>query len=498
MQAVRDVARLAVVVGALAFGAGPVEAAPDGGTGNQNCPAGFVWIRMSGTGCVQAEPLPANGKIGYDGRALCIEPYVGIYEQRATSDGQPAPGTPYNSFAYLLKCVTQEDYEQAVARKVDQSGGTLDVATVAGLSVFGGAVVLGGSAVMLRRRRGPQREAARARNDARAQQIKTRLDELAKQRAELDKKTEKIRNYLNSSELTFKNLQEIAGLLATVVGAGLNWKRVADGLELSEAGAKVLSEWLGLYSSVTTTSGVVSGTELGEDEAREQLWKSLENVGMLQGVIDAEMHQLHKELGALGDPEPPGRLPEGSYTDYDAVQNRIDELKVEIDDLGRRRDMHESVHNQLSKDLDGIASSRSQLSNMSIEFEYQQEWSAGAGKTAGLLALVAGIAALGPAAAIGGVAIGLNTAMGTTASIASFGTWWNGLNADDRREAIALGLQGNARLRGSTLHQMEHAAAQGDALEQQIKSAIDYQGRLRAQQAKIASQEGRPHLWSDG
>jgi hypothetical protein len=41
-----------------------------------------------------------------------------------------------------------------------------------------------------------------------------------------------------------------------------------------------------------------------------------------------------------------------------------------------------------------------------------------------------------------------------------------------------------------------HAGLGG--LEQQITSAIDYKGRLRSQQAKIASKEGRTNLWSDG
>ena len=168
-----------------------------------------------------------------------------------------------------------------------------------------------------------------------------------------------------------------------MVGAGLSWKRVVDGLKLSEAAARCSREWLGLYSFVTTTSGVVSGTELGEDEAREQLWRSLENVGLLQGVIDAEIHQLQGELQPLDDPKQPDRLPEGWYSDYDTVQNRIDELQVEIDDLERKRNMHTSVHNQLSMDLDSIASSRSQLSNMSIDFEYQQEWMRAPGRPPG-------------------------------------------------------------------------------------------------------------------
>jgi hypothetical protein len=86
-----------------------------------NCPDGFVWIRMSGTGCVQ-ETVPTNGKIGYDGHALCIDPYVGIYETRGTTDGKGVPGNPATSFTYLLECVTPEE---AVQRQVAGGGGDL-------------------------------------------------------------------------------------------------------------------------------------------------------------------------------------------------------------------------------------------------------------------------------------------------------------------------------------------------------------------------------------
>lgn len=76
----------------------------------QNCPAGFVWIRMSGTGCVQ-EDVPPNGRISYVGDSICNDGFVGIYEQRPTTDGKGVPGNPQaTSFAYLLECVTPAEF----------------------------------------------------------------------------------------------------------------------------------------------------------------------------------------------------------------------------------------------------------------------------------------------------------------------------------------------------------------------------------------------------
>jgi hypothetical protein len=66
---------------------------------------------MSGTGCVQ-EVLPANARWSYEGYAICNDGYVGVYERRPTTDGKQAPGTPYTSFAFLLKCVTPDEYER--------------------------------------------------------------------------------------------------------------------------------------------------------------------------------------------------------------------------------------------------------------------------------------------------------------------------------------------------------------------------------------------------
>jgi hypothetical protein len=97
-------------VAAIAFATEPGRARAEDPE-RYNCPPGFVWQRMSGTGCVQ-EKLPDNARWSYEGYGICNEGYTGVYERRATTDGLPAPGTPYTSFAFLIKCVTPEEYER--------------------------------------------------------------------------------------------------------------------------------------------------------------------------------------------------------------------------------------------------------------------------------------------------------------------------------------------------------------------------------------------------
>jgi hypothetical protein len=78
----------------------------------KNCPPGFHWERFpSPIGCVQTK-LPAHGKIGYDGYAICEDGYVGDSERRPTTDGKPAPGSPYSSFPYLFGCYPPDEYAQ--------------------------------------------------------------------------------------------------------------------------------------------------------------------------------------------------------------------------------------------------------------------------------------------------------------------------------------------------------------------------------------------------
>ena len=115
------IGRLGAGVGLAVF-ALLVLAPPAGAEDPQryNCPGGFDWIRMSGTACVQQrDTLPVNGKIGYDGHALCIDPFAGIYETRPTTDGKGVPGNPATSYAYLLECVTQQELAARQARAAE-------------------------------------------------------------------------------------------------------------------------------------------------------------------------------------------------------------------------------------------------------------------------------------------------------------------------------------------------------------------------------------------
>lgn len=103
-----------------------------------NCPPGFHWERYpSPIGCVQTE-LPAHGKIGFDGYAICEDGYVGDSERRPTTDGKPAPGSPYTSFPYLFGCYPPEEYAQL------QAAGKLPSQTSGGASESGGAAGGGG------------------------------------------------------------------------------------------------------------------------------------------------------------------------------------------------------------------------------------------------------------------------------------------------------------------------------------------------------------------
>ena len=112
VMAVVVAASLAVVFVGSPGGPAPVSA--QDGVERKNCPRGFVWQRLSGICCVQ-EKLPANARFSYEGYSICDEGYTGIYERRGTPDGNTVPGCPYNSFAYLLKCVTPQEYKKLEA-----------------------------------------------------------------------------------------------------------------------------------------------------------------------------------------------------------------------------------------------------------------------------------------------------------------------------------------------------------------------------------------------
>jgi hypothetical protein len=199
-----------------------IEGSPSAaGQERKNCPPGFVWIRMSGIGCVQ-EKLPANAKISYEGYSICEDGYTGIYERRATTDGEPAPGTPYTSFAYLKRCeksgagsgggiagggggITRD----AAKRLYDDGYGPLpgDLAGAGGL--VAGAATLAAAGGWIARGWG-----------AGAQASSARMAELAKRLAELDREIAK----------AHKEDQEARKVIEEMTEKSKPWKERLDGL----------------------------------------------------------------------------------------------------------------------------------------------------------------------------------------------------------------------------------------------------------------------------
>ena len=91
-------AALGVVLVALAL-ARPAAAQDEGPT----CPAGFVWKRMSGVGCVQEDCFDvANAKLSYTSACICLDGYRGCYEPVDSSGLDCGPHCPTSR---LVACV---------------------------------------------------------------------------------------------------------------------------------------------------------------------------------------------------------------------------------------------------------------------------------------------------------------------------------------------------------------------------------------------------------
>ena len=107
-------------LGLLAWQAGPAAAADDG-YGDEVCPEGFHWERMSANGCVQnLDTLPANGGgLSYTQDPLCRDPDYPhkIVEVRQAPGGQPIPGSGgKTSLPFLLACLDDAQYEAYLAQ----------------------------------------------------------------------------------------------------------------------------------------------------------------------------------------------------------------------------------------------------------------------------------------------------------------------------------------------------------------------------------------------
>jgi len=216
-----------------------------------NCPAGFDWIRMSGTACVQERTtLPSNGKIGYDGHALCIDPFVSIYESRRTTDGKGVPGNPATSYAFLLECVTREEFNARQARATESarmgdaarlladSSRSLPPGELVLLGALGSGALIFAALPALRRRPGVVAPAPAAASAAAEPEVVTpaadeasadamptdpaelrrriaRLDEIDK---ELVERIEHYRTEAAAGRLTPQDFVEWAGIISDLVG----------------------------------------------------------------------------------------------------------------------------------------------------------------------------------------------------------------------------------------------------------------------------------------
>ncbi len=306
---------LAVFLSDLALGEPEVLAQE-----KKNCPAGFNWIRLSGTGCVQ-EALPAHGKISYDGTSICEEGYSGTYERRATTDGKPAPGTPYTSFAYLKECVSGASGAGAggfsgtagdIAKELYSGGGWPSSGDLAGA----GALVAGAATLAAAggRIRGGWRIAPRGLS---AQEM-ARLEGLAKRLAELDRK---IAEALKEEQAAKKALDELLNKRNKIAELRDRFRLYEDHLR-----ARSYAEWknafradlqddaLALAGAAATLAGILAGLGFaGAAALQGQLLFTSMFAGWLPGTTALTTAKAESWLGWRADNLPGifGKVPIG-------------------------------------------------------------------------------------------------------------------------------------------------------------------------------------------
>lgn len=89
--------------------------------GDEVCPEGFHWERMSANGCVQdADTIPGNGGgLSYTQEPICRDPAYPhmITEWRETPTGEPIPGSGgKTALAFLVACLDAEGYAAYLAQ----------------------------------------------------------------------------------------------------------------------------------------------------------------------------------------------------------------------------------------------------------------------------------------------------------------------------------------------------------------------------------------------
>ena len=472
---------LAAVVLALAgLLAAPGTASADD-VERANCPPGFTWVRTSGTGCVQ-DPLPPHGKTGYDGHPLCVEPYIGIFESRKTTDGEPAPGSPYTSFAYLKKCVTKAQYDAAIQREKDKQGtspgggmpGTVQTG-VAGLAVVAGLTVLGGAAVLVNRHRNPTPDelAEQDRKLRRQHELEEQLAAATERRDRIDALLTQVRTQLSEGGWGIEAANNVAGLLASFAS-------VPPGQTVA-----------GVASLASTIGGAALGT-MSTDEIHEQMNHLLENLELMSGTANAEVEAINADLADLDSQVEPDRLAAEDFTDYSVLQTQIDKVNAETRDLLQDRNGHDLSQAQIRVQIDDLDNKIDDLRNQRWDIEWDQidhDSVAFAGTLASALAGVAALAATGGWAAVG---LGGLSAAGSTAS---FLEYLRTQDVTEVKRVISVGIQGYQRVRGELLYKLENEARLQANAQKLLDNARAYHDRLREQQAQIALRTNRGVLW---
>jgi hypothetical protein len=229
----------------------------------QNCPPGFTWDRLSGIGCVQ-ELLPANAHYSYEGYSICEEGYAGEYERRNTTDGQPAPGTPYTSFAYLLSCTSGgtagsqgfSGFAGDVADRLYDSGGAPSPETLAAA----GVLAAGAAALAATGGRIPGGWGLKP-GGLSPEQI-AKLEEMARKLADLDRKIAEARKAEDAAK---KSLDELLKNKTRLAQLGDRFAHTESHLK-----ARSYAEWknafradlqddaLALAGSAATLAGILS------------------------------------------------------------------------------------------------------------------------------------------------------------------------------------------------------------------------------------------------
>lgn len=111
--------------------------------GDEVCPEGFHWVRMSANGCVQNEDTfpPNGGGLNYTMEGICHDPAYPyeIFEWREAPNGEPIPGSGgKTALAFLVACLDKAAYDAHVA-----AGGTSPAAQTPPVNA---AWVVGGGA----------------------------------------------------------------------------------------------------------------------------------------------------------------------------------------------------------------------------------------------------------------------------------------------------------------------------------------------------------------